>query len=72
MKIIPAIDILDGSCVRLLKGNFDKALEILFSLSSRALSIGFQAYFFNIRINNMKHKDIQKIRPISGDTNFIN
>ena len=24
MKIIPAIDILDGSCVRLLKGNFDK------------------------------------------------
>jgi phosphoribosylformimino-5-aminoimidazole carboxamide ribotide isomerase len=23
MKIIPAIDILDGKCVRLLRGNFD-------------------------------------------------
>ncbi len=27
MKIIPAIDILDGKCVRLLKGNYSKVTE---------------------------------------------
>ncbi|MGB5491213.1 MAG: HisA/HisF-related TIM barrel protein, partial [Woeseiaceae bacterium] len=27
MKIIPAIDLKDGKCVRLFKGNFDKTTE---------------------------------------------
>jgi phosphoribosylformimino-5-aminoimidazole carboxamide ribotide isomerase len=27
MKIIPAIDILNGKCVRLLKGNYSKVTE---------------------------------------------
>ena len=36
MKIIPAIDLKDGKCVRLLKGNFDKATEY----SSNPVEIG--------------------------------
>lgn len=56
MKIIPAIDLKDGKCVRLLKGNFDKATEY----SSNPVEIG--ARFSKLDVEDLHIVDLDGAR----------